>query len=333
MQMGNVQMQGKQVYFEAEEIKQIAVRVSWVSVIVNAALSWGKLAAGFLAGSGAMISDAVHSASDVISSVMVMFGVSMAAKKEDSDHPYGHERLECVTALVLAALLFITGVAIGISGVKNIGLAMGGELPVPGALALWAAVISVAVKEAMYWYTRDAAGKTNSGALLADAWHHRSDALSSVGSFVGILGARLGLPVLDPIAALVICCFILKVAYDIAKDALDKMVDHACDPAVIEQIRQVVCQTEGVMSLDDLKTRRFGSKSYVDVEIGVDSRLTIVEAHSIAQLVHDRMEKQLPEVKHCMVHMNPFFADEDARRLAVDNNSDNNMAEERQQSE
>lgn len=297
----------QETIYDSAAIKKIAVRVSWVSIIVNALLSFGKLLAGLLAASGAMVSDAVHSASDVISSVMVMFGVSMAAKEEDQNHPYGHERLECVTALLLAALLFITGVGIGLNGIKNISLALDGDLAAPGLLALWAAVVSIAVKEAMYWYTRAAANKTRSGALLADAWHHRSDALSSVGSFVGILGARLGWPILDPVAALVICCFILKVAWDIASDSFDKMVDHACDETVVEQIRKVVRDTPGVLSLDDLKTRRFGSKSYVDVEIGVDSRLNIVDAHNIAQLLHDNIEQTLPEVKHCMVHVNPNF--------------------------
>ncbi len=298
----------QQAIYDSAEIKRVAVRVSWVSIIVNTLLSLGKLLAGLLAHSGAMVSDAVHSASDVISSGMVMFGVSMAAKAEDASHPYGHERLECVTALLLAALLFVTGMGIGLSGIRNISLALDGQLAAPGLLALWAALLSVAVKEGMYWYTKAAADRTNSGALLADAWHHRSDALSSVGSFAGILGARLGWPILDPLAALVICCFILKVSWDIAQDSFDKMVDHACDEKTVERIRETVCATSGVLSLDDLKTRRFGSKSYVDVEIGVDSRLNIVEAHNIAQLVHDNIEQKMPEVKHCMVHVNPNFS-------------------------
>ena len=297
------------VIYNSAAVKKVAVRVSWVSIIVNVLLSLGKFVAGLLAASGAMVSDAVHSFSDVISSALVMFGVSMAAKAEDESHPYGHERLECVTALLLAALLFVTGLGIGVSGIQNISRALAGELAAPGALALWAALISIAVKEGMYWYTKAAADKTKSGALLADAWHHRSDALSSVGSFCGILGARLGWPILDPLAALIICCFILKVAWDIAKDSFDKMVDHACDKDMVEQIRSVVHNTAGVLSVDDLKTRRFGSKSYVDVEIGVDCQLNIVDAHDIAQKVHDNIERTLPEVKHCMVHVNPNFSE------------------------
>jgi cation diffusion facilitator family transporter len=300
----------RQVVFDTVEVKNIAVRISWVSIVMNTLLSVGKLAAGIFAHSGAMISDAVHSASDVLSTVMVIFGVSMAAKREDADHPYGHERLECVTALLLASLLFVTGIGIGVSGISSISLALSGELAAPGVLALWAAAISIAVKEGMFWYTRAAAEKTNSGALMADAWHHRSDALSSIGSFVGILGARLGLPILDPIAALVICFFILKVAFDIAKDAFDKMVDHACDETVIDRIRELALHTDGVLSLDDLKTRRFGNKSYVDIEIGVDSELNIVAAHEIAEALHDGIERELPEVKHCMVHVNPYYRSE-----------------------
>lgn len=291
--------------YDAGEIERLAMRVSLITLVINAVLSVLKLAAGIIASSGAMVSDAVHSASDVFSTLLVMFGVHMAARAEDRDHPYGHERLECVTALLLAIMLLATGLGIGINGAKNISLALAGELAAPGALALWAAVVSIVVKEWMFHYTKRAATRTNSGALLADAWHHRSDALSSIGSFVGVLGARLGWPVLDPIAALVIALFIVKVAYDIAMDAFDKMVDHACDDETVAKIRRLALTTDGVLTLDELKTRRFGSKSYVDIEIGVDAQLSLIEAHNIAEALHDRIETELPEVKHCMVHVNP----------------------------
>lgn len=294
--------------YDAGEIKQLAMRVSLITLVINAVLSVLKLAAGIIASSGAMVSDAVHSASDVFSTLLVMFGVHMAARAEDRDHPYGHERLECVTALLLAIMLLATGLGIGINGAKNISLALAGELAAPGALALWAAVVSIVVKEWMFHYTKRAATRTNSGALLADAWHHRSDALSSIGSFVGVLGARLGWPVLDPIAALVIALFIVKVAYDIAMDAFDKMVDHACDDETVAKIRRLALTTDGVLTLDELKTRRFGSKSYVDIEIGVNAQLSLIEAHNIAEALHDRIETEMPEVKHCMVHVNPSEA-------------------------
>lgn len=291
--------------YDADESKRLIMRVSWVSLWLNTALAVGKLLAGVLASSGALISDGVHSVSDVFSSVLVMFGINMAAKAEDDDHPYGHERLECVTALVLALLLLGTALGIGWQGICSISLALQGQLAVPGKLALLVSALAIVVKEGMFHYTRRAAVRTNSGALMAGAWDNRSDALASLGGLVGILGARLGLPVLDPIAALIICLLILKVAYDIMQDALDKMVDHACDDEVVEQIRQLTVSTEGVQTLDDLKTRRFGSKSYVDIEIGVDPTLSVVRAHDIAHALHDRIEQELPQVKHCMVHINP----------------------------
>ena len=175
----------------------------------------------------------------------------------------------------------------------------------PGGLALVAAIVSIIVKEAMYWYTRAAAKKTGSGALTADAWHHRSDALSSVGSFIGILGARMGLPILDPIASVVICIFIVKAAVDIFRDAISKMTDRSCDDATIQALRDTVLANEQVLRIDRLNTRIFGDKFYVELEIGTYANLSLSEAHDIAEHVHDAVEQDFPKVKHCMVHVNP----------------------------
>lgn len=284
---------------------KIAMRVSIISIVVNIALSLLKLVAGILAKSGAMISDAVHSASDVFSTFVVMIGVSMSAKKPDKEHPYGHERLECVASIILATVLAVTGIGIGLSGINKI---TGGEyekLAIPGTLALAAAIISIVVKELMFQYTKTAAKKVNSGALMADAWHHRSDALSSIGSFAGILGARLGYPVLDPIASVVICAFIEKAAIDIFKDAIDKMVDKSCSDEVIAKMKEVILDVPDVIGIDDLKTRLFGAKAYVEVEILMDGTKTLIDAHETAEIVHDLIEEKFPEVKHCMVHVNP----------------------------
>lgn len=281
------------------------MRVSYVSIAVNVALSLLKLLAGVIAHSGAMISDAVHSASDVFSTFVVMIGVTLSEKKADKEHPYGHERLECVASVLLAVVLAATGIGIGCSGVKKIISSGKEELAVPGLLALIAAVVSVIVKELMYRYTARTAKKINSGALMADAWHHRSDALSSVGSFAGILGARLGAPVLDPIASVIICVFIIKAAYDIFRDAVDKMIDKACPDEYVSRLREVILGTEGVLGIDELKTRLFGSRVYVEVEIAVEATKTLIEAHDTAESVHDAIEAAFPEVKHCMVHVNP----------------------------
>ncbi|MCR5663594.1 MAG: cation diffusion facilitator family transporter [Oscillospiraceae bacterium] len=288
----------------AGNFEKTATRVSVVSVIGNALLSVFKLLAGLLAHSGAMVSDAVHSASDVLSSFIVIIGVKLSQREADRDHPYGHERFECVAAIVLAVVLAGTGLLIGLSAVESIGA--GASLQAaPGLLALIAAIVSIVSKEGMYWYTRHYAKRLNSPALMANAWHHRSDALSSVGALIGIAGARLGVPVMEPVASLVICVFILKAAYDIFRDATGKMVDRACDAETERRLSECVLSDGDVLGIDRLQTREFGSRIYVDLEIRADGRLSLYEAHGIAERVHDEIERQFPSVKHIMVHVNP----------------------------
>jgi cation diffusion facilitator family transporter len=288
--------------------KNPAMRVSAVSIAVNIILSLMKLLAGIIGKSSAMVSDAIHSASDVLSTLIVIAGIRMASKKADREHPYGHERMECVASIILSMLLALVGLGIGASGAKKIISGSYAELAIPGMLTLVAAVVSIAVKEWMFWYTRGVAKKINSGALMADAWHHRSDALSSVGSFVGILFSRIGFPVMDSVASVVISLCIIKAAYDIFKDGLDKMVDHSCDEATEADIRTAALAIPGVLGIDDLKTRLFGAKIYVDMEILVDGELTLRESHAIAEQVHSKIEQQFPDCKHCMIHVNPAEA-------------------------
>lgn len=290
---------------QLKENEAIAMRVSARSMALNIVLTAFKLIAGIVAHSGAMISDAIHSASDVISTIIVMIGVKMAGKAPDRNHPYGHDRFECVASIVLSVMLGLTGAAIGIEGLRNIVGSSYLHLTAPGKLALAAAVISIVTKEGMFWYTRINAKKIRSSALMADAWHHRSDALSSVGSFVGILGARLGFPIMDPLASIIISFFILKAAFDIFLDAISKMTDHACSDPVINALRKTILAVPGVEGIDVLRTRDFGSMIYVDVEIMAEGSLTLYEAHDIAQQVHDDIEQDFPNVKHCMVHVNP----------------------------
>ncbi len=288
-----------------DEFQRVANKVSFVTIIGNILLSVMKLIAGFVAHSNAMISDAIHSASDVFSTFVVIIGIKLASKKADKEHPYGHERLECVAAIVLSMVLFITGFGIGTAALKNITSGDYNNIVVPGILALVAAIVSIVSKEAMYWYTRYNAKRIDSSALMADAWHHRSDAFSSIGALIGIAGARLGFPIMDSIASLIIFVFIIKAAYDIFKDAIDKMVDHACDDDTVNQIRECVMKHEDVLGIDMLQTRIFGNKIYVDLEIATDGSYTLSKAHTIAESVHDDIEKSFPKVKHIMVHVNP----------------------------
>ena len=288
-----------------EEFERVAMRVSAVSIIANFALTVFKLSAGILAHSGAIISDAIHSASDVFSTVVVIIGIRISRKESDKNHPYGHERLECVAAIVLATILAFTGLGIGYSALRQIAGGDYANLTVPGRLALVAAAVSILVKEAMYQYTRINARRIDSGALMADAWHHRSDALSSVGALIGIGGARLGFPILDPVASVVICVFIEKAAYEIFMDAVDKMVDKACDEETEAALRECAATQEGVLGVDLLHTRVFGNKIYVDIEICADGEETLRRAHETAERVHDSIEKNFPKVKHTMEHVNP----------------------------
>ena len=285
--------------------RKIANKVSFITIIGNALLALFKLMAGIIANSSAMLSDAIHSASDIFSTIVVIIGIKMASKKADKEHPYGHERLECVAAILLSVVLFITGLGIGTESLKTILSKNYTELAVPGILALVAAIVSILMKEGMYWYTRYYAKKIDSGALMADAWHHRSDAFSSVGALIGIGGARLGFPIMDSVASLVIFVFIIKAAIDIFKDAMDKMVDHSCDEETENQIYACVLNNKGVRGVDMLHTRIFGNKIYVDIEIQVDASYTLKIAHEIAKEVHDDIEENFSKVKHIMVHVNP----------------------------
>ena len=293
---------------------QIAMHVSAVSIFLNLLLSVFKLSAGIFAHSGAMISDSVHSASDVFSTFVVIIGVHLADKKSDKEHPYGHERMECVASIILSALLMATGIAIGITGIKNL-TGQNGQPMIPGALALFAAVLSIALKEWMYWYTKATARKIHSGALMADAWHHRSDALSSIGALIGIAGARMGLPFLDPLASIGICFFIGKAAIDIFRDAMDRMVDKSCDDETIEKMKDFTMSIMGVKRIDDIRTRMFGAKVYVDIEIAAEGKLELVRSHEIAEKVHLCIEEHFPDVKHCMVHVNPMLELEESDKV------------------
>jgi cation diffusion facilitator family transporter len=283
--------------------KKITMRISAVSIVCNVLLTTFKLIAGIVANSSALVADAVHSASDVLGSFIVMMGAVISHKSADASHPYGHEKLECIASILLGNILFIVGCVIGYNGISKI--VSGADIAVPGSLALIAAAVSIVVKEALYWYTIIGARKINSISLKAEAWHHRSDALSSIGSFAGVLGARLGYPIMDPIAAIVICLFILKVSLDIFKESIERLDDHSCDIVETDKMVEAIKAVPGVMGVDDIKTRLFGSRTYVDVEIRADGEQKLSDAHAIAEAAHHKLEEEFPDVKHCTVHVNP----------------------------
>ncbi len=286
-----------------DKASTLAIKVSITTIFMNVMLSAFKLFSGIFSHSAAMISDALHSLSDVFTTIIVIIGVKLSQKASDRTHPYGHERLECVAAVILSGILFMTGMGIGFYGIQKIFSPASAFIP--GTLAMIAAIISIISKEMMYWYTRNAAKKLHSSALMADAWHHRSDALSSVGSLIGIIGAHLGFPILDPLAGIIISVFVVKAAVDIFRDAIGKMTDKSCDDTINRAMIDTILSQNGVLGIDRFCTRLFGDKIYVDVEIRADGTLSLYEAHAIAHTVHDSIEHTFSQVKHCMVHVNP----------------------------
>lgn len=280
-------------------------KLSLVGIIGNVFLSAFKFIAGIMGNSSAMVSDAVHSLSDVFATFIAFLGIRFGRREADASHPYGHERIESLAAIVLGLILLVTGVGIGWVGLEKILAGNYESLPIPGMIALVAAIVSIAVKEGMFWYTRHWARVIRSSAFEADAWHHRSDAMSSIGALVGVGGSMLGYPVLDPIASVVICLFILKQGISIIYDALKKMLDTSCGEQFEKEVRQLVDAENQVERIDMLRTRMFGDKVYIDMEIAIDGSMQLTDAHAIAERVHDDIEHAFPEVKHVMIHVNP----------------------------
>ena len=280
-------------------------RVSVISMIGNLILAAFKFVAGFVGRSDAMISDAIHSSSDIAGSLIVMIGATVSEKEADEEHPYGHERFECLASLLLAAILFIAGAGMVSEGMHKILSGSYKISPYPGLIALIAAICSIAVKEGMYWYTYLNAKRIRSDSLRAEAWHHRSDAFSSIGSLIGIFGARMGMRILDPLAGILISLFIWKAAWSICRDAIDKLTDHSCSPEYEDEIRACVLEDPRVHGIDLLRTREFGRKIYLDMEVRLDRDLQLYAAHQIAEELHDLVEKRFPDIKHVMIHVNP----------------------------
>ena len=281
---------------------KLGLKTSIVTIIINVVLSAIKIIAGVIGKSSAMLADGVHTLSDVLTTFVVLIGLKISSKEADEKHPYGHEKYEPVFAKLLSILLGATGLFIGYEGIQAL---KGGNIQTPGKIALVAAIISIISKEGMYWYTVKVARKIKSLSMEADAWHHRSDAFSSIGTFVGILGARMGLKILDPIGAIIVSVFIIKVGVDLYIKSIKGLVDEAADNETIVKIKDLAFSVDGVKDIKNLKTRIFGNKIYVDIEILVDGSISVEKGHEIAEEVHDLIEGNIEEVKHCMVHVEP----------------------------
>ena len=288
--------------------KQI-FRVTLLGSFVNLLLVVFKFIAGIVGHSAAMVADAVHSLSDFITDIIVIIFVAISGKPEDSDHSYGHGKYETLATAVIGIILFFVGVGILISGIKAIVGALQGEpLQAPSLLALIAAVISIVVKEALYHYTVKRGKALDSSSVVANAWHHRSDALSSIGTAIGIGGAVfLGEQwrILDPIAAVVVSIFIIKVAIELIKPCIDELVERSLPEEVEQRIHALILQSPQVSSPHHLRTRRIGSCIAIEVHIRMDGQISLSEAHQVASDIERRLKAEFGEKTHIGIHMEP----------------------------
>lgn len=281
-----------------------AQKTFFITFLVNAALMLFKLFAGIFGRSGAMISDAIHTLTDLGTTVIAMLGVKFASKDSDESHPYGHEKIESLAGLLLAVVLLIAAFSIGKAGIFEL-FAGKSQATVPGVIALFAAAASVLTQGAMFWYAYKTSKRLDSAALLADSYHHLSDALSSVGTFIGIGLARFGVWFADAAASLLICALIVYASYVIAKNCINQLIDAAPPQEENEQIKAAVLSVEGVLCIDAFRCRMHGNRLYVDIEIAVDKCETFASAHQICENVHEALETAFVKILHCTVHANP----------------------------
>ena len=268
-----------------------------------------KFVAGIMGHSAAMVADAIHSLSDFVTDVIVLVFVHISSKPKDKSHDYGHGKYETLAMTIIGMALLAVAVGIVYGGVLKINTWLHGqELPAPGMLALWAALLSVVLKEAVYHYSMVYARKLNSQAIEANAWHHRSDALSSVGTAIGIGGAIfLGQrwTVLDPIASVIVGLFIIKVAFFLLRDGIGDLMEHSLPDDVEEEILRLAASVEGVAEPHDLRTRRIGNHYAIELHILMDGNITLCEAHDKASEVEDLLRSHYGEDTHIAVHVEP----------------------------
>lgn len=285
---------------------KIGLKTSILTIIINIILATIKIAAGIIGRSTAVLADGVHTLSDILTTFVVVIGLKISSKAPDDDHPYGHEKYELIFSKILSIFLAVTGIFIGYSGLK---ILINGNIKVPGRVALFAALISIFTKEVMYRYTLKTAKKIKSFSMEADAWHHRSDALSSIGTFIGVLGARLGIGILDPIAAIIVSILVVKVGIDLYLKSIRGLVDESADDETLQRIEKIILSVKEVKEIKDLKTRISGNNIDVDVDITVDGSMTVGEGHDVAEEIHGLVVDEITDVKHCMVHVEPYIYD------------------------
>ncbi len=285
---------------------KIGKKVSIIGLAVNILLSIVKILVGIAFASMALIADGLHSVSDIASTIVILISIKFSQTPPDKNHPYGHGKAEPIGTAVLALILLVTGFVL----IKDTFLSIFAENTVqPGIIALWVALISIITKEALYQYTVRIGRKINSKGLIADAHHHRSDAFSSIAALIGVAGARLGLPFLDPLAGLIVAFFIAKIGFDILKEAVNELMDCIPDVEKVKEYKEIVNGIKGVINVDDIKLRSYGPKLYVELSVAVDNNLSVGEGHDVARNVKDHLKDNYSSVQDVLVHVDPWKRD------------------------
>lgn len=279
-------------------------KITIISILLNIVLTILKIIAGVIGNSTAIIADGLHSASDIITSIGILIGNKISRKPRDEEHQYGHEKAESIVSFILSAVLIIVAIKIGYDGV--IDLFNINTLEIPSVLPLIVSVISIGVKEYQYQITIRVAKKINSSSLKADAWHHRSDALSSIAAFIGIGGAMLGFKVLDPIASIIVAIVVVKVGVDILKSSCGELMDSSISKKDIDQIENIIESDDKIYGIKDFKSRKYGSVAYIDMSIFIDKSKTLEEAHDIADKLEQNIISKLNYIKEINIHTEPF---------------------------
>lgn len=287
--------------------KKEAYKVSIITIFINCFLSLIKLLAGFLSNSKALISDGIHSLGDVVTIIIVMIGIHLSSHKEDDKHPYGHERMECIVAIILSGVLFALGLGIGLDGIEQIISKSYTSVIIVGNIGIIVAIVSIVVKEWLFWYTRGVAKKIKSSALLAEAWHHRTDVIASIGSLVGVVFAKMGYPIGDSIASVIISLFIIKTSIDIFKDAVGGLIDRACSDDILKRASEIILENDNIVDIKNIRSRCFSSKVYLDIDIYVASDTNINDLYETINNVVYEIKKAMDIVKGCRIEFVPIL--------------------------
>lgn len=296
---------------KTENREKAIYKVTWLGFFVNLALSIGKLLAGIFGRSGAMVADAVHSISDFATDLVVLIFVKVSAKPKDECHDYGHGKYETIATIIIGLALFAVSIGIFVNSIELIGRVIGGELiERPGLIALVAAAVSIVTKEWLYWYTLAVAKRVNSPAVKANAWHHRSDAFSSIGTLIGIGGAYfLGdqWRVLDPVAAIIVSVLIAKVAYDLVMPSLNELVERSLPKEQEDEILALIMQDPSLSDPHNLKTRRIGSNIAIEVHVRVPGDMTVEKSHNLTVNIEQKLKEKYGVGTQVIIHIEPVI--------------------------